>query len=250
MSRSSRARGSDPAVRTDWSAMERDLVTAHAQRLGVPPERLKAADRAADKADFERRFRDARHDVLMRWGSEIRAEAITPFRTGALERTDALVQVEDFVRGVGKHGEQVLILSGGTGLGKTLTALYGLAWFAARHPHLPFGEHVHAHDFAQRIRPRSKVEEANAVNMRAPFAVLDDFGQEDLTPRFLESADLFFNRRQGVMLGVPVITVITTNKAPSEIVERYGARVQSRFARITRGVVLTGDDMRTKARTS
>lgn len=85
------------------------------------------------------------------------------------------------------------------------------------------------------------------INMRAPFAVLDDFGQEEVTPRFLEAADLFFNKRQGTMLDVPVVTVITTNKAPAEIVERYGERVRSRFARITRGVVLTGEDMRARA---
>lgn len=244
MSRSSRRQ----LERTDWGAVTDGIKRTHATRLGVSPERLKALDAQRDREEFAKRFRDARNDVITRWGSEIRAEALPSFRSGQLERTDALAQVEDFLRGVGKHGEQVLILSGGTGLGKTLAALYGLAWHAARYPHLPFGEHVHAHDFAQRIRPRSRQEEANALNIRAPFAVLDDFGQEELTTRFLESADLFFNRRQGVTLDVPVITVITTNKQPSEIVERYGARVQSRFSRITRGVVLSGNDMRTVER--
>ena len=230
---------------TNWTEVVQGIAAAQCARLGVAPEHLPAVEKARAKEQWRERFELARIEVLERYGGEIRADAHDAFRRGKLKRTQAINATIEFLRTMRQHGRQVLVLSGDTGLGKTLAALYGLAWYSAAHPTFSFGEHVHATDLAARVKPWTKHEQARALELRRPFVILDDLGIEDHeNPRFGEAIDAFFNARQGVVQGTRQVTIVTTNKPFDELVGRYGKRVASRLTGLTRAVDLVGEDLR------
>lgn len=258
MSDETSERRGGPPTRIDWAAEADRGLAASAARLKVAPEHLKRLDRARDLEVAQRRFANARAAVLTRWGNEIRADSQEAFVRGCapaklpedrseadyVERTEAIKQMETFLRET--HGQQVLVFSGGTGVGKTLAALYGLAWYAARYPELSFGDHVHAADIAERVKPW-RGSTLPPLNVRTSYLVIDDLGAENCEDaRFQEAFDKLVNARQGLVQGHRQITVITTNEPSEKLFDRYGARVRSRLSGLTRAFDLVGKDMRTR----
>ena len=133
----------------------------------------------------------------------------------------------------------VLILSGGTGTGKSVAAVEMLA----RHG----GSFVHARDLARRHDPwkEDRADGVTKIDVESRgLLVLDDLGTERLEdPRFLAALEDLLDARQSVTRR----TLITTNLSPAQFRERYKERFADRLNGIAKAVTLTGGSMRRSA---
>lgn len=184
-----------------------------------------ARSRAEDDARSERA---RRRMVAQRVASRMPPETLEALVNGTLENTRALEAVSKWM---GSQKAFCLLL-GGTGVGKTVAAMYA---FVARG-----GEFVRSSDLGPALDPWKGDREMDRVraNSHGVF-VLDDLGIERADDaRWAVCFDDLVDARQGLR------TVITSNLTPQQIAERYSERARDRIRASCVVVTLTGKSMR------
>lgn len=138
-------------------------------------------------------------------------------------------------------GNRWLLITGGTGSGKTWQAWGALRAFALSGMLHRF-EHIGEVDLLAKLRPRhgvdSEAEFARYAN--AKLLVLDDYGTAKPSEWVTEVMYRLFDHRHDHELA----TIITTNLSPKLAAERLDSRIGSRMAGMSDVAVLTGDDRR------
>lgn len=218
-------------VMPDYAALAEVLVAKYtddewAARDAAVQDTLECEARAS--LDIERRLA---WDSLVRFG--------TPRETLRLVTdTDSLDHGKVAMRQLGDLGQnEVLVLSGSTGTGKTVAAVTWL-W---RHRALP-GGFMRASAFAA----ASSFDGALRTNWAHLWRVmvLDDLGAEyaDNKGAFVSRAEEVFDHYVADGRGL----VVTTNLSPADILTRYGERLASRLVGRIRPA--SGEDLRRRRR--
>lgn len=146
----------------------------------------------------------------------------------------------DVAKGRAKRG---LILMGGVGLGKTFMCA-AIAHLVASHfkpvAYFTMSEFMELARRARYERDGGELLQMYHRVQESAFIVLDDVGQERVTDFTAEELFSVVNFR--VNRGLPMI--ISTNKTPQELDERYGERVASRLFGFCEVLRFEGEDIR------
>lgn len=196
----------------EWAENDAQIAAAReAEYAAAAGERAKAKRSRLEKAGFPTRALDA---------------------AAIGNATPALVRVRDWK----PSDENVLVLSGSPGCGKTVAA----AWWAAQQSWAP--AFLRATSFAASSRYD---RESRAAWLASNALVLDDLGTEyaDAKGSFLvdldELLDVFYGNRKPLL--------ITTNCTAAVFRDRYGARIVDRIRECGSFCSLKGASLRGKA---
>lgn len=191
---------------------------------------------AVTQEEWDRRERlERRREVARRFSRFIRQNIYQAFIRDEIEETATLVSVRDFLT----SPQQILILAGPPGTGKTIAGLDALCRMR--------GDMVKAMNISQATNPwGDEAGRFDQVSITSPLLVIDDLGVErDVTQRFVTDLGMVIDERQGVMRdGTPFKTIITTNMKPSELKSRYGERTRDRFNGLTMDKIILERSMR------
>jgi len=130
-----------------------------------------------------------------------------------------------------KPRPSLLLLMGGTGIGKTFAAGHLLTL-------IPNGQMIHAFEFYQQRRS----EESFLALQSASFLVLDDLGCEP--PDGFEEWRRTVATLLGQRLDMRMESCITTNLSAKEFRDRYGDRLADRIRAYGKVALLTGKSLR------
>lgn len=218
----------------------REAREAQAKSLGVTLEELDAIEAKEQSQAEARKLADARlakrRRVVDRCGSRMPESMRDAFLRGELRDTAALRAVHAWLAG-SKH---FLLLLGGTGVGKTVSALVALTELD--------GVFVRSPDLGPAIEPW-KADLDRGVQTFDPsspsLVVLDDLGLERAEDaRWATSFDELCDARQGSRHGRPLRTLITSNLTTAQIAERYSDRARDRIRSSHERVILSGQSLR------
>jgi DNA replication protein DnaC len=191
------------------------------------------------RADAEaRKAREAHADaVLTAVGSRISDDVAHRLRMGeGLEDTEAHRAVCEWMAGE----KPTLVLTGGTGVGKTVAAVRAMLT-ASR------AQFVRALRIGAHFEPWSADREAGIapLNLGVDLLVIDDLGQEPIEDRrAMPAIEEALDARQSKKTR----TLITTNLDTTGIRSRYSERIRSRLAQNAALVGLGGTDKRRAGR--
>ena len=180
---------------------------------------------AITEAEWERReLMERRREVARRFSRYIRQNIYQAFIRDELKETSTLRVVREFLIAP----EQILILAGPPGTGKTIAVLDALCRIR--------GDMVKAMNISQATNPwGDEASRFDQIHIWQPLLGIDDLGVErDVTQRFITDLGMVLDERQGVMRdGGLFKTISTTNMKPSEVKSRYGERTRDRFNGLT-----------------
>jgi DNA replication protein DnaC len=218
-------------------------------------ERVATVEKPSESSMREERARRVRA-LLSECGLGLLSEDIERVASGKIEPVKAAVATREWVL---TKPRPWLVLCGGTGVGKTVSAAWFLCqlyrerltseWPPSRMMSADDIERVlgsmpralRAPHLAMRLRPWS--HERNPADDPNPlrYAVLDDLGTERIDdPRFMEALADFVEAR----LDLP--TLVTTNQPRKNIRKRYGDRIADRWNHIARVIEINDRSMRRK----
>lgn len=228
-------------------AMERVNArwAAEAAELGITEDELhrRRADEAAaqERSESQARACSLRAARLARHPLGLTPEMAQAITAGTLPTSPALRVCKRWL--ANPKAPPILVLCGGTGTSKTVTA----GWALAERD----GDYVRALDLAERHRPQFEERERfEALHVkRARLLVLDDLGTEKLNAkgerdsRFLPALYDVIDQRNAVMVHgewVQLLTLITTNLGEEAFMKTYaperrhdsdtdGERIRSRL---------------------
>lgn len=185
----------------------------------------------------EARFENFRFDLYD--GTEWEGYGISP-RANMEHNFDVCRDyANQFSRGGGN-----LLLSGGTGLGKTFLSACIARVVSEGGFSVVYDTAISI--FARMEDAKFRPDETNAADVRrcegCDLLILDDLGTE-MTTSFVQSA--LYQLVNGRMLSGKA-TIINTNLAPQELAARYGAPVLSRIEGTYEILPFFGDDIRTR----
>ncbi len=182
-----------------WASANPELAVAWDEAIGEDQERRAQAERLRERAS-----------AMRRTGAPERALEIIV--RDAVRDTAAVRAVREWLNG----GSTFLVLTGGTGAGKTLAACLALEK----------GGRFERAVAAGRLGLYGDEDVARMKALRETrMLVLDDLGAEFAGDVWRAQFDELVDERYGNRLG----TVITTNLSPAALKERYGARVADRI---------------------
>lgn len=158
--------------------------------------------------------------------------------------THALASVLEWLEG----SQDILVLSGGTGAGKSIAAAWGFAWMSHRAPISPMGQRRSPAWFdAPGIAALAAWREPEtwAAFDSASLVVIDDVGTEDKPGAMAAVLERLCNVSSArAILTTNLSPVRQTHQEGETFFERYGHRLQSRIVGTGRWEVCPEDDMR------
>lgn len=197
---------------------------------------LTAAMHLTEEQDFDRLGLDVYSDRP--WGGQDRSPR---------EKMGQVVQVcEGYARQFPRYPLQNLLLSGGTGLGKTYLSGcvarevtrrgFSVAYDAAG----SIFDALSARRFSRAPEEERQAREAARRYLGCDLLILDDLGSEQDLPSARSSLYELVNSR----LQAGQHTIISSNLSTQDIGSRYGAQIGSRLAGLYRELTFYGDDLR------
>ena len=227
------------ALIADMQRMAEEADGREADARGITVDALRAAREAEDRARLadadKRRERERRQSIVDTYGSRMPSHAADAFVAGSLRPTKALEETRRYLG----SSTAFLVLSGGTGAGKTMSALWALSELS--------GVLVRSPDLGPSLDPW-KGDPDRIVPFTASWpalVVLDDLGTERTEDaRWATAFDELIDARQGCQRGQQLRTIITTNLTPEQIKARYSERARSRIRASCQTVILSTSDMR------
>ena len=197
---------------------------------------LTAVMHLAEDQDFDRLRLDVYSDRP--WGGQDRSPR---------EKMGQVVQVcEGYARQFPRYPLQNLLLSGGTGLGKTYLSGcvarevtrrgFSVAYDSAGN----IFDALSARRFSRSPEEERQAREAARRYLNCDLLILDDLGSEQDLPSARSSLYELVNSR----LQAGQHTIISSNLSTQDIGNRYGAQIGSRLAGLYRELTFYGDDLR------
>lgn len=197
---------------------------------------LTAVMHLAEDQDFDRLRLDVYSDRP--WGGQDRSPR---------EKMGQVVQVcEGYARQFPRYPLQNLLLSGGTGLGKTYLSGcvarevtrrgFSVAYDSAGN----IFDALSARRFSRSPEEERQAREAARRYLNCDLLILDDLGSEQDLPSARSSLYELVNSR----LQAGQHTIISSNLSTQDIGSRYGAQIGSRLAGLYRELTFYGDDLR------
>lgn len=204
-----------------------DSVDAMIAHDDAEEKRARLGERAAAS-------REHRAAVCAAMSGRLRPETEAAIIAGeGLADTPALSAVREWLAG----DRPVLILSGGTGAGKTVAAAWALA---AREGAFQALRAVRLGSAFERWSS-DREDGVEALRLKVSTMLVDDLGQEPIEDRrVIPAIEELFDARQTPRLR----TLITTNLSRDQIRQRYSERVISRLAQNAKVVQVSGTDLR------
>lgn len=229
----------------DFGAMFADLQRLQAEeasRRGFADiDAMVAHDQAEEvrrrSAEVAKASKQHRASVVAALRGRLTEQAEAAIVDQTLADTQALAAVREWLAG----RKPVLILSGGTGCGKTVAAAWALATREG-----PF-QAIRAVRLGSAWERWSSDREdgVEALRLWVDTMLVDDLGQEPIEDRrVVPAVEELFDSRQSPRTR----TIVTTNLSPAQMRERYSERVLSRWAQGAMVVHVKGTDLRRGAR--
>lgn len=228
----------DRMLRSIQAANERKATERGFASVEAMIEADDAEEKRARLVERERQARAHREHVVAAFGGRLRPSIAEALVEGhGLGDTSAVQAARAWLRG----SRPVLVLSGGTGTGKTVAAAWSLC------------ERPSAFQVLRAVRvgaaferwQNDREEGVDALRLYVPTLLLDDLGQESLDDRRVEPAiEEIFDARQSPRLR----TIVTTNLSTEAMRSRYSDRVISRLAQNATVIRVDGADLRRVSR--
>ena len=197
---------------------------------------LTAAMHLTEEQDFDRLGLDVYSDRP--WGGQDRSPR---------EKMGQVVQVcEGYARQFPRYPLQNLLLSGGTGLGKTYLSgcvareVTGRGFSVVYDTAGSLFDALSARRFSRAPEEERQAREAARRYLGCDLLILDDRGSEQDLPSARSSLYELVNSR----LQAGRHTIISSNLSTQDIGSRYGAQIGSRLAGLYRELTFYGDDLR------
>ncbi len=173
-----------------------------------------------------------RFEELTRWGLPYREVLLVMGHDQKpLRETEAVAAARSFLRDAATGGNNILVLAGPVGVGKTVAAVYvadtadpvlkfGMRWSESQRP-------IFRHVTELVAMGLYDDKEVRAQLAASKVTVLDDLGVEyqDKSGVYLSFLDWLLDRRYGS----GGFTVLTTNLAAEKFREQYGERIYDRL---------------------